>query len=122
MRQALQEAQREFFDLRRLETAAFRGDALAFQRIRCELIDTLLTCLFALNRVWLGGGKRFIGRFEGLPTLPRDTAARVEELVLHRGTCADLSGAYDALLELFAESAALARQAYPEALFPAAWE
>lgn len=121
VRRSLQAAHRVFHVTRALEVAAIRDDVFEFGRVCRELLERLVTCLFALNRRWFGGGKRLDRQLSSLRLHPADHVSRLTDISLYRRGHEDLAACHDAILGLYEDVRALALREFGPAAMPVEW-
>lgn len=110
------------YGLRWLEKAMERDDHLSFLKNEYELLEHLVSALFALNQKWFADEKRLEKRIERFEFLPIDFHERLASIALRgQGNC-DLRKVLKSLKLLFKDAAEIAKREHPNWVLPMRWD
>jgi len=105
-----------------LEKAVLRNDYFSFLKSEYEVMDNFFTAIFALNHQWYSDEKRLTHRIRSFDLVPRNVADRIESIIMHRNSNANLEKCLQDIKRLFADLATVSREKYPSLDLPIDWE
>ena len=108
-------------DWRVLERASVRGDVLAYQSAETEMVEHLVTALYAVNRAWYHNRRRLRFQSRRFTLLPPALLDTLESMIRRDGGRADLAACHQVLNGLFQGLAVMANEHYPDWDLPTRW-
>ncbi len=110
------------YDLGWLDKAVLRQDYFSFQKNQHNLLENLFTILFALNQQWFSDEKRLTKRIMSLPLHPDHADSRLQDIIMHRHGNENLKTCLANIKSLFADTAKLVNEKYPNLNCPTNWD
>ncbi len=108
-------------DWRALEKCVFRKDVIGYQAGETDMVEQLITALYAVNRAWGHNRRRLRACSKPFTVLPGRFVDRIESMILRRGDCEDLAQCHRQLKMLFRDLAVAANGAYDGWDLPTEW-
>ncbi|HUW81182.1 MAG TPA: nucleotidyltransferase domain-containing protein [Phycisphaerae bacterium] len=104
-----------------LAKCARREDVVAYQKAESQMVETLVSALYALNRNWYPGVRKLRHYCQDLEVLPDAFVQRLESMILRQDDCSNLANCEAEMRSLFRDLAKVAVQRYPQWRPPRDW-
>lgn len=99
-----------------------RKDIIAYQAAETEMVNILVTVLYAVNRIWQHDRRRLRFSSRGFEILPVGFLDRLELMIMRNCATGSLKDCLCELKTLFCDLAIAANKQYPEWNLPIQWD